>query len=227
MSEQLGNIILGQGEIESAVKAVHEKILSECKNNAELENLYFGCQIYFSNWVESPDIMFIGMNPGNGYYRSEGEIVEEFEPLPRLDYLDGSYDLAEETKKLFSKMGKENLLETAFKTNAFFFATRKSADITRFFCLVSKELQDEIKRKSKEWIIELIKNIKPKNIIFEGFEAFKTMQALYQITFNVISQNEYFIHAKLDDITVMCYKRSFSNIPNIDKVAESINAISG
>jgi hypothetical protein len=54
------------------VKGLNERILDECKKNDKIENLYRGCQIFFSPVKEKHEVMLIGINPGPGYYNSEG-----------------------------------------------------------------------------------------------------------------------------------------------------------
>ena len=206
-------------ELENEVKELNDKIKSLCMNNIELSNLYKGCQIYFSDIVINPTIMLIGFNPGAGYFHHNNKIIEEFEPDDKLDYLYEDYRLARQMKKLFSLMGKEELLENTFKTNIYFFATENINEFHGLLNCLSYELRNELINKSNCWIKEMVNFINPRNIICEGFSTFNILKQIFKDTIELIDENTHLKYARIGKINVFSVKRLRSNILKKDIAA--------
>lgn len=151
--------------------------------NEEISGLLFGWKIFYSPIVINPKIVFIGINPGGGdpgnpfqYYNEEHKILEY------LDDKQNDYMLAKNTKKIFKKIEKLNLLENSVKMNTKFYATLGVGEMKIFEDFLYKnhsELYNQLIINNKKWTKELIEIINPKNIICEGKSAFDFMDDLY------------------------------------------------
>src|SRR5690606_2941431 len=94
-------------EISDGATIVHQQILAAAKIDSEITPLYKGCQLLFSPLLERPKILLVGFNPGGGYFNWHGRIVEEFQPLQKLEYYLNTHRLGEQTKWLFDQAGRE------------------------------------------------------------------------------------------------------------------------
>jgi len=82
--------------------------------NEQAKNLYGGFYVWDSKFILSPEIMFIGINHGNGNPNNNGSI--NFKPesqMSYLEYLDTeepnlTYTLARETIDVFNNYNKNN-----------------------------------------------------------------------------------------------------------------------
>ena len=214
-------------EIKKEVMDIHNKIKNECIINGRLKKLYKGCQIYYSDIVINPDIMFIGINPGAGYFNHNKRIVEKFEPDEKLEYLQVDYMLGKQVIKLFKLMDREILLEKAFKTNIYFFASNNINEFYDILYLLPQELREELLYKNKYWIKEIINNINPKCIICEGFLAYYELKKLFKDSFIVINENVNFKYAKMDGTNICSFRRIMSSIVKKEYVAMNIKRIIG
>ena len=91
-----------------------------------INDVYKGCQILYSPLHINPEILFIGINPGSGYYKSYGYPVKKYDPPSIFEYLDKneSYKLKNDTLDVFKKSQKTHLLNNAVKTNYMYFSTQ-------------------------------------------------------------------------------------------------------
>jgi hypothetical protein len=154
--------------------------------------------------------MLIGINPGSGYFKEKNKIVQKFEPLEKYDE---GYDLAQEIKcGVFKHLDRENIFDSTFKTNMYFFATNNANELLDFLKLLPEDLRIELKQKSVKWIKEIVSKISPKLILCEGHTAFDYLKSFYGDEM-VISQNKgYVLEAKINSIPVIGCKRMGCNI---------------
>jgi hypothetical protein len=190
--------------LQNEVKAVHKKILAECKQNDALKELYKGCQIYYNKLYPKQDIMLLGINPGSGYWRANHKPVEEFEP-----FVDEKFDLAVEVKSVFQKLDKPALYEKSFRTNCYFFATDNESKLKQLLKLVSKELRAEIDIKSRQWIKTMVAEASPKIIICQGIAAYHRLLSIFYPGREVIEDGNYTKIAKADGMIVLAFKRMY------------------
>ena len=162
------------------VQNYHKLILEAASKDSRVEELYKGCQILFSPLIEKPKYLLIGFNPGGGYYKWHGKIVEHFEPMPALEYYLNKHSLGEQTKSLFSLAGKEKDLEhSTVKINFYPWATNNVADFNELMRLLPKKLSAKLFHLSRVWTKQIIAIIQPKTIVCEGFKAFDEVQVLF------------------------------------------------
>ena len=105
------DLINEYSKISEEIKYYHNLILEEAKKDLKIEELYKGCQVLFSPLIYQPEFLLIGFNPGGGYYKWHGKIVEAIRSYAALEYYLNKHSLGEQTKSLFSLAGKENELE--------------------------------------------------------------------------------------------------------------------
>jgi hypothetical protein len=167
------------------------KYLNELKviidSNEKSQNLYNGFYLWDSKLIINPEVMFIGINPGDGNPKNNKSM--KFEPeyqMSYLEYLNGendSYTLARDTVELFQSVGFENnrlknfLNEKTIKTNFHFIITKNLSTIKECLSYIGK--YNEFIKKSFEFIGELIQIIKPKLIIAEGKYSFDMLKEFY------------------------------------------------
>ena len=201
------------------VKEVHAKILKECQKNEELNSLYKGCQIFYTPYRNTPDVLFIGLNPGGGYAKANsGRIVESFEPLEAVD----PNDLMYEARNCFRDVGIENILNNAVVTNGRFFATNGMEELLSFFTKLSENLRNEVKIMSAKWIQTLIKIISPKMIMCLGNTSFDYLHEVYNQEIVIIENKNSPLEAKIGNIPVIGCQRNGSTIIKREALVERL-----
>lgn len=201
------------------IKLEIEDFLSEIENDKDLEKIldkyYKGIQILLSRLIYKPKFMFIGINPGAGFYNYEGKRVKRLSPMECMEYVGQDYKLATETRELFRLAGISNFeLNNSVKTNYYFLSTSNANDL---FCLLSHLKKHKVYNKSKKWINKLIDIIEPEFIICEGKTVF---EKLVNDRDAKISEIDGIFYTEIGKIKVIGYKRIFSNILNKEKVAK-------
>lgn len=181
-------------------------------------------KIFFSKFPENAEILFIGINPG------AGEQCQSTKPLEKLEYLQWDYSLAKETKSVFNLAGYPNLLEKldkenkVLKTNFFYYVdSENGVKIDEFKdTLISKELREELFKKSYEWTLKFIELIKPKIIICEGKTAYHSVNvAINEEQIEKYEKNDnLIIKYKNFDFVLLSYSRNYSNIKNKSEFVE-------
>jgi hypothetical protein len=140
------------------IKSEVEAFLNKFKNDEKLKKVakkYFrGIQILFTPLIHNPKFMFIGINPGAGYYNNEGKKinnVKRFSPMQNSEYVGQEYRLAKETRKLFELAGISKMeLKNSVKSNYYFLATKNTNDLLKLI----KELEKhEIEKLSENGFI--------------------------------------------------------------------------
>lgn len=203
----------------SEMKLEIEGFLAEIENDKDLEKIlekyYKGIQVFLSRLIYKPKFMFIGINPGAGFYNYEGKKVKRLSPLERMEYIGQDYKLATETRELLRLAEIPNSeLNNSVKTNYYFLSTTNANDL---FSLLSHLKKHKVYNKSKNWINKLIDIIEPEFIICEGKTVF---DKLVKDRDCKVSEIDGVFYTEIDKIKVIGYKRIFSNILNKEKVAK-------
>lgn len=167
-------------EVSEGANLLHQQILAVAKEIPEIKSLYKGCQLLFSPLLEQPKILLIGFNPGGGYFNHHGFIVENFEPMPAMEYYLNRHNLGEQTKALFRQAGmEEDQKHSTVKTNFYYWATDNVADFNRLHQLLPQELSIRISHFARVWTRQLIDGLQPEMIISEGYKAYDEIAALF------------------------------------------------
>lgn len=199
-----------------------EDFLKVFNENKELENVvkryYRGIQILFSPLTKNPKIMFLGINPGAGFYNNNDNVnVLRLNPMEFVEYVGQTYLLAKETRKLFelAEIPISELKQTV-KSNYYFFASKNQKDL---FKLLSHLRQDKVYTKSKKWINKLIEIVEPSIIVCEGKTVFNKLIKDWNCKVKTTNDDSYY-YAEDGAIKIIGYKRYMSRILNKEKVAE-------
>lgn len=197
------------------VKEQFEKIHVAIENSKE--SAYKGIQLYFSPLHES-EILFIGINPGAGYFNYTKELVKRFKPLRTFEYVGQKYYLATQTKKIFIELGLEKVFYKSIKINHFPFATKDERDLNM---LLAKYNDDhKIYYFSKQFVQKTIDIVKPKLIICEGKSSFDRLKSILNLETLEYNENTYVM--KDDECIIIGYKRHLSYIKSKDEFKSKI-----
>ncbi|MCB9302622.1 MAG: hypothetical protein H6566_18425 [Lewinellaceae bacterium] len=202
-----------------------EALKEELDQNPKAKGLYNGFYVWDSKFIEKPEIMFIGINPGNGNPNNNGSIeVKPSFQMSYLEYLDGenpTYTIARDTVKAFTKAGYteeeiRNLLDDkSVKTNFYYIITKKEGDISKCLNSLEKGRFKTYWQQSLNWTGKLIEIVKPKVVICEGKGIFTEMVVNMTGNKNSVWENDcgYFQEG---ETTFLGYGRVFSNMKNIE-----------
>lgn len=215
-------------QMQEEVSAYAKKIEEICKIDKEVDNLYLGCQIYYTPLKDEPvNLMFIGINPGGGGFKHGKDI--KIVPCQKSEYETEEYNLQKEWKYIFGEKYLNNLklLYDSFKTNCCFFATENETNLRKLKSILKYKYKIDLLQKEKEWIPLLIKNVYPRVIICEGFGAFNELKKIYpEDNFKIGSSNA--LNTKIayldpkDTAPVLGFKRIYSTYYDIDSIADTI-----
>ena len=204
---------------------------AEIDKNQIAKSLYGGFYVWDSKQIENPEIMFIGINPGNGNPNNSGEIVTEPEnQISYLEFMDGEndkYTLAKETILVFEMAGyeaneiRELLNNKSIKTNFYYLITTNQNDIKKCVNQLENYSFNDFWKQSYEWTGQLIELAKPKVIICEGKSVFDTIQDYDDIK-ETKWQNDCGYLIRPNGQIIIGYNRIFSNIKNKEELSELI-----
>lgn len=182
------------------------------------EKRYKGIQLYFSPLHEA-NILFIGINPGAGFFNYQKTNVKRLNPLKNFEYVGQEYYLATQTKRLFYQLKLENDFVKAVKINHFPWATRNVVDLN--YLLEKYDEALKLYYLSKEFVLTTIKQVKPRLIVCEGKSAFDRLKAMLDVTVVEYNHNTYVAQNK--NLVVIGYKRHLSYISDKNELKHKIN----
>tara|TARA_R100000988_G_scaffold52441_1_gene25720 strand:+ start:313 stop:1035 length:723 start_codon:yes stop_codon:yes gene_type:complete len=199
--------------------------------NEVSKSLYGGFYVWDSKYIENPEIMFIGINPGNGNPNNSGKVITEPEnQISYMEFLDGenpNYRLAIETIKSFEMAGysipeiRELLNEKSIKTNYYYLITKNQTDISKCINQLDNYSFKDFWQKSYDWTGQLIELTNPKVIVCEGKSVFDTIMD-YDDVSETGWKNDCGYCVRPNGQTIIGYSRNRSNIKNKDGFSELI-----
>jgi uracil-DNA glycosylase len=209
------NILEEYAPVKNEVENFISDIISDPKLEKVVKRHYRGTQILFSPLAHQPKIMFIGINPGAGYFNYHKRVVKRFSPLEKLEYTYDTNRLAKQTRKLFqlANLSKDDL-KACIKSNCYFFATKNESELNK---LLSHLKPLEVYTKSRNWINSIVQIVKPQIIICEGKSAFYTFVDDKNCK---ITDNNSTLYTCWNNTHIIGYYRTYSNIINIHEVAK-------
>jgi hypothetical protein len=200
-------------------------------DNDIAKSLYGGFYVWDSKYIENPEIMFIGINPGNGNPNNSGKIVVDPEhQISYMEFLDGenpNYRLAIETINSFEMAGysipeiRELLNEKSIKTNFYYLITKNQTDISKCINQLDNYSFNDFWQKSYHWTGQLIELTNPKVIICEGKSVFDTIKD-YDDVLETNWENDCGYFVRPNGQVIIGYNRIFSNIKNKDGFSKLI-----
>jgi hypothetical protein len=181
------------------------------------ESLYKGIQLYFSPLNKS-DILFIGINPGIGYFKYKNENVKRFKPLEKFEYNSQKYYLATQTKKIFKDLNLGVVFSKSIKINHFPYATATENDLHKL--LERHKSTHNLFSIAKKFVENTIVEVSPKLIICEGKSSFDRLKKYFGS--DPIEYNENTFVFKHSDFVVIGYKRHLSHIKDKNELKDKI-----
>ena len=184
----------------------HSNMLKVINVEPGISSLYKAWKVFFSPLLYKPDVMFIGINPGNGEEGFDCEYCDKGE----LEYLYVNYSLATETLKVFELANRFDLLYNSVKTNYYYLATTGEGDIeklAKYLGRGNKEMLGErLLLNARTWTKKLIEITEPKLIICEGASAFTKVTDLFMNGIKMIEDVEH-IYVEEIGASIIGYKR--------------------
>ena len=212
-------------------KSIDSKLTSLYEKDEEIRNLFRGTSLWYSPIIENPEVMFLGINPGAGFYNNNNQtLCHFFEPLKIMEYVDESqsYKLKWEWQYVFGEKGLNRLdvLAKSVKTNFCYIATEDEAALKKLFTQIRAKLNIAPYEVFGNWTRQVIKFINPKLLICEGKDALEFVK-------NWSFKNEYFAEVSEDgvqkgsigNIQVLQVLRTHSTLKNADVIIREIGKI--
>lgn len=190
------------------------------------DDLYKGTVILFSDIFYQPEFLFIGINPGAGFFKATGIKYRESELDPDcgFEYIlaenEYDYTLARETRELFRRSSFANSLNQAVKSNLFYTCTTSAYDLHEFNRIVLETTDINLWELSAQWTKKLIQLISPKVVICEGKYVVDRLSEYYSV--KVDWQGEVCRFNLPLNIKAIGYKRRYSNIRNPEALLQEI-----
>lgn len=161
----------------------NQELNDQLKNNEIAKDLYYGFDVIDGKLIDSPEVLIIGINPGQGSGDRHHTVIMESDRLSYLDVFNDvddwyRYHLAEKTLRLFSMADWSDeriidLLENkAVKTNFYHIITNNADGIKKTLNCLGNKMYGEYFKKSAYFSIGLIRLFKPKLVILEGKKVF-------------------------------------------------------
>ncbi|WP_439506240.1 hypothetical protein [Sediminibacterium sp.] len=171
-------------EILPEILELAKKINAKLRSNGNPPEIK-GWKVWYSNIIEHPNCLFIGINPNN-----VPEDIEYFgSPALEIDGLkiqlesdedirynsDENWSLSVFTREVFQNVGLP--LSHNVKINYYYLGTDnvKTLDSLNENKYIGETLNAEFRDKSAEWTRKIVELIKPKIIICEGIESFNAV----------------------------------------------------
>jgi hypothetical protein len=220
-------LIESYSALKEEVENFRNLVLQMIEKNPTAEKLYKGCTILYSPLHENPEIMFIGINPGAGFYKKSGikiredidlEPTDSFEYLDYVDDVENDYKIASETREVFERANLYHLLEKCVKTNYFYFITSGERDLDKLFLSLGDEMYLKFHLLAQKWTKEMIEMVNPKIIICEGKSAFVKIKDIYSISPTWNNSIGYF--ESPNKTMIVGYKRRYSNIQDKNELID-------
>ena len=181
------------------------------------ETLFKGTQLYFSPLIKA-DILFIGINPGIGYFKYKNANVKRFNPLDKFEYNGQKYYLATQTKKLFKDLNLGAAFAKSVKINHFPFATASENELHTL--LERHKGIFNLYSVAKAFVEKTISQVNPKLIICEGKSSFDRLKKYLDEESIEYNENTYVL--KHLDYVVIGYKRHLSHIKDKGELKDKI-----
>jgi hypothetical protein len=206
---------------QAATSVVYKELNRQITENDPFDELFGGFKVWYSDQIENPKILLIGINPGRNEKSKSKDINFNFSL--ELEYLADKrdYKLANSIKRVFAAAGLTDVLQNStMKTNYYHIITNQMSDL-KYLNKVSKGLLQNYELDAAKSIKSLIEIVKPQYIVCEGKSVYQKVCSLYDgfakqewqddCGFSVISPSY---------PTIIGFSRLHSNIKNPTRVSE-------
>ncbi|MDQ2720669.1 MAG: hypothetical protein M3Z26_13050 [Bacteroidota bacterium] len=214
------------------IKSFHDEMMEKLNTNEEMKKVYWGWKVWFSQIIDEPEILFIGINP-----RDEGGELT-LDPDGELQYINDEnikWPLNRDTRQVFKEvLEKENLVDLAncIKTNYYYLATESPKDIETIADFLGRKndksaLGDRFFENSKKWTRQILEIIKPKLIVCEGKSAFDLLIQHPLESKKIIREEDvYYYYNEILKTNILYYKRlKGGGILNKDLLIEKLREV--
>lgn len=218
-------------ELTEEAKSIDSKLTALYEKDEEIRNLFRGTSLWYSPIVENPDVMFLGINPGAGFYNNNNnQLCHFFEPLKVMEYVDDaqSYQLKWEWNYVFGEKGlnHKDILENSVKTNFCYIATEDEAALKKLFTQIRGKLDIAPYEVFGNWTRKVVQQIKPKLLICEGKDALEFLKDWsFKNEYKEIENAADLRKGQLGNTKVLQVSRTYSTLKNADGIIASIGEI--
>jgi hypothetical protein len=211
------------------VESVRDEVRAAIQPGTREDDLCKGFTILYSRLFRNPPFLFLGINPGAGFFNQTGIKYRDdidLEPSDTdFEYLEYPGRLADETVQVFESVGLRDLLRGCMKANLHYLVTSSQPDLQELLWLLRQKFGLDLYARSAEWTRDLIRIISPQNILCEGASVIRTLAGYYGKEVSWIDGVGSF---DLEDgIRVLGYKRRYSNILSKKELAQAIKVQCG
>lgn len=212
-------------------REIDSKLTSLYKTDAEIQALYRGTSLWYSPIVDNPEVMFLGINPGAGFYNNNNhQLCHFFEPLKIMEYVDDtqSYQLKWEWNYVFGEKGLNRLdvLARSVKTNFCYLATEDEAALKKLFTQIRGKLNIAPYEVFGNWTRQVVQQIHPKLLICEGKDALEFLRDWsFKNEYKEIENAADLRKGQIVDIKVLQVSRAYSTLKNADGIISEIGKL--
>ena len=218
-------------ELTEEAKSIDSKLTALYEKDEEIRTLFRGTSLWYSPIVENPDVMFLGINPGAGFYNNNNnQLCHFFEPLKVMEYVDDSqsYQLKWEWSYVFGEKGLNRLdiLANSVKTNFCYLATEDEAALKKLFTQIRGKLDIAPYEVFGNWTRQVVQQIHPKLLICEGKDALEFLKDWsFKNEYKEIENAADLRKGQLGNTKVLQVSRTYSTLKNADGIIASIGEI--
>jgi len=219
------SIIASYEPIKVEIATVRDSIKEIIKPGTTEDGLCKGFAVWFSELLFKPVFLFIGINPGAGYFKNTGIKYREtdLDPSDCFEYCEYGGKLAEETIEVFSKAGIENELEKSVKTNIHYLVTNNQRDLLALQGILIDKYDINMYANSEKWTKRIIDLVQPECIICEGAYSAARIGEYYDE--QLIWENDACSFTIKNSIHVIGYKRRYAGILNKEELQKRISTV--
>ena len=218
-------------ELTEEAKSIDSKLTSLYESDPEIQALYRGTSLWYSPIVENPEVMFLGINPGAGFYNNNNnQLCHFFEPLKIMEYTDPKqdYQLKWEWMYVFGEKGLNRLdvLAKSVKTNFCYLATEDEAALKKLFTQIRGKLNIAPYEVFGNWTRQVVQQIHPKLLICEGKDALEFLKTWsFKNEYKEIENAADLRKGQIGDIKVLQVSRARSTLKNADGIINEIRIL--
>lgn len=218
-------------ELTEEAKSIDSKLTALFETDEEIRNVFRGTSLWYSPIVENPEVMFLGINPGAGFYNNNNnQLCHFFEPLKIMEYVDDtqSYQLKWEWMYIFGEKGlnRMDVLAKSVKTNFCYLATNNERTLKKLFTQIRGKLNIAPYEVFGNWTRQVVQQIHPKLLICEGKDALESLRDWsFKNEYKEIENAADLRKGQIGDIKVLQISRTYSTLKNADGIINEIRIL--
>lgn len=166
-------------KLEDEAEILHKELSDLYETDEKIKSLYRGIHVWRSPIINNPDIMFLGINPGDGYFKKNGKLAYSIKPVCLADYANKneSYNLKWKWNDIFEdELNRFDLLEKSVITNFCYLATENEKALKKLFVRIHNKLNIKPYEFFGNWTKLVVNEIHPKLLICEGTKVLEWLK---------------------------------------------------